>query len=104
MRGFTVAAGRALGGFRWPAHNCPAEVGGILRLLADDGWHPGVARGNHRALRHASKSGRVTGADEPSDELARSALTVSKASRFRELRTIMRDAMVIEGAGPGFPA
>jgi len=46
------------------------KVRAILRMLKDDGWTEVARRGSHRQLRHASKSGRVTVAGKPSDDLA----------------------------------
>lgn len=42
----------------------------VLRMLKDDGWTEVARRGSHRQLRHPSKSGRVTVAGKPSDDLA----------------------------------
>ena len=38
-------------------------------MLKDDGWTEVARRGSHRQLRHPSKSGRVTVAGKPSDDL-----------------------------------
>ncbi len=46
------------------------KVRAILRMLKDDGWTEVARRGSHRQLRHPSKSGRVTVAGKPSDDLA----------------------------------
>jgi predicted RNA binding protein YcfA (HicA-like mRNA interferase family) len=58
-----VAAERVL----YPAGMKVAEV---LRQLHDDGWYVVAIRGSHRQLKHPSKSGRVTVAGKPSDDLA----------------------------------
>jgi len=39
-------------------------------MLKDDGWTEVARRGSHQQLRHPSKSGRVTVAGKPSDDLA----------------------------------
>lgn len=44
-------------------------VRAILKLLSDDGWFQVAQRGSHRQLKHGKKSGRVTVAGKPSDEL-----------------------------------
>ncbi len=46
------------------------KVGEMLRLLRDDGWYLVTRRGSHRQFKHPSKSGRVTVAGKPSDDLA----------------------------------
>ena len=45
------------------------KVREVLRLLSDDGWVLVVTRGSHRQLKHRTKSGRVTVAGKPSDDL-----------------------------------
>jgi predicted RNA binding protein YcfA (HicA-like mRNA interferase family) len=45
------------------------KVREALELLRKDGWEIVVTRGSHRQLKHASKSGRVTVAGKPSDDL-----------------------------------
>jgi predicted RNA binding protein YcfA (HicA-like mRNA interferase family) len=47
----------------------PAEVGEVLRPLAEDGWEVVATRGSHRQLKHSAKPGRVTVAGKPSDDL-----------------------------------
>jgi predicted RNA binding protein YcfA (HicA-like mRNA interferase family) len=39
-------------------------------MLKDDGWTEVARRGSHRQFRHEHKSGRVTVAGKPSDDLA----------------------------------
>jgi predicted RNA binding protein YcfA (HicA-like mRNA interferase family) len=39
-------------------------------MLEQDGWRQVVQRGSHRQFRHPTKSGRVTIAGKPSQELA----------------------------------
>ena len=46
------------------------KVRDILKLLKNDGWYLVVTRGSHRQFKHNQKSGRVTIAGHPSDELA----------------------------------
>lgn len=46
------------------------KVSEVLRLLADDGWNLVATRGSHRQFKHPTKSGRVTVAGKPSDDLA----------------------------------
>ena len=46
------------------------KVSEVLRMLHDDGWFLVATRGSHRQFKHPVKSGRVTGAGKPSDDLA----------------------------------
>jgi predicted RNA binding protein YcfA (HicA-like mRNA interferase family) len=46
------------------------KVGEVLRLLHEDGWYLIATRGSHRQLKHQIKSGRVTVAGKPGDDLA----------------------------------
>lgn len=39
-------------------------------MLKNDGWMLVATRGSHRQFKHPSKSGRVTLAGKPSDDLA----------------------------------
>ena len=46
------------------------KVGDILTMLRNDGWILLATRGSHRQFKHPDKSGRVTVAGKPSDDLA----------------------------------
>jgi predicted RNA binding protein YcfA (HicA-like mRNA interferase family) len=46
------------------------KVREILRLIEADGWSLVATRGSHRQYRHPIKSGRVTIAGKPSEDLA----------------------------------
>ncbi|WNB76221.1 MULTISPECIES: type II toxin-antitoxin system HicA family toxin [Methylomonas] len=46
------------------------KVSDILNRLQVDGWVLVATRGSHRQFKHPSKSGRVTVAGKPSDDLA----------------------------------
>ncbi len=45
------------------------KVRDMLRLLRADGWEQVRQRGSHRQFQHESKSGTVTIAGKPGDEL-----------------------------------
>ena len=61
------------------------KVSEILRLLADDGWTLVATRGSHRQFKHPVKSGRVTVAGKPSDELAPGTLnSIRKQAGFKK--------------------
>ena len=42
----------------------------VVQLLQDDGWYLVATRGSHRQYKHPAKTGRVTVAGKPSDDLA----------------------------------
>jgi predicted RNA binding protein YcfA (HicA-like mRNA interferase family) len=45
------------------------KVRDIIRRLVDDGWEKVRQRGSHRQFKHPVKSGTVTVAGKPGDEL-----------------------------------
>jgi predicted RNA binding protein YcfA (HicA-like mRNA interferase family) len=47
------------------------KVREVIKLLEADGWFLVATRGSHRQFKHRTKSGRVTLAGKPSDDLAR---------------------------------
>ena len=53
------------------------KVATALRQLKSDGWVLVTQRGSHRQFKHPSKSGRVTVAGKPSDDLAPGTLKAS---------------------------
>jgi predicted RNA binding protein YcfA (HicA-like mRNA interferase family) len=46
------------------------KVRDAITLIEKDGWHLVATRGSHRQYKHPIKSGRVTIAGKPSDDLA----------------------------------
>jgi predicted RNA binding protein YcfA (HicA-like mRNA interferase family) len=48
----------------------PTTVREILKLLEQDGWEHVATRGSHRQFKHPVKSGRVTVAGKPKDDIA----------------------------------
>jgi predicted RNA binding protein YcfA (HicA-like mRNA interferase family) len=46
------------------------KVREVLQLLREDGWYLVATKGSHRQFKHHTKSGRVTVAGNPSDDLA----------------------------------
>jgi predicted RNA binding protein YcfA (HicA-like mRNA interferase family) len=46
------------------------KISEVLRLLAEDEWFLVATRGSHRQFKHPTKTGRVTVAGKPSDDLA----------------------------------
>ncbi len=42
----------------------------MVRLIEGDGWYLVATKGSHRQYRHPRKSGRITVAGHPADDLA----------------------------------
>lgn len=45
------------------------KVKELIVIIEDDGWYLHGQRGSHRQFKHAEKSGKVTIAGKPSDDL-----------------------------------
>ena len=45
------------------------KIRDVLVLLKEEGWHLAVTKGSHRQFKHLEKSGRVTVAGKPNDDL-----------------------------------
>jgi len=50
------------------------KIRDLLRMLEDDGWFQVAQRGSHRQFKHPVKSGRVTLAGHPADEMDKGTL------------------------------
>lgn len=48
----------------------PTTVREIIRIIEDDGWLLVATRGSHRQFKHSIKSGRVTVAGKPRDDIS----------------------------------
>lgn len=46
------------------------KVRDVLKMLSQDGWRLVATRGSHRQFKHPAKTGRVTVAGHPGDDLA----------------------------------
>lgn len=42
----------------------------VIKLIEEDGWYLARTKGSHRQFKHPTKSGLVTVAAKPSDEIA----------------------------------
>jgi predicted RNA binding protein YcfA (HicA-like mRNA interferase family) len=61
------------------------KVREAIRLIEGDGWYLVATKGSHRQFKHPSKSGRVTIAGTPSDDLAPGTLnSVLKQAGLKE--------------------
>ena len=60
------------------------KVREIIALIEQDGWRLVATRGSHRQFKHHTKSGRVTVAGKPSDDLAPGTLnSIMKQSELK---------------------
>lgn len=46
------------------------KIRDVIKLIEKDGWYLVVTKGSHRQYKHPVKTGRVTIAGHPSDDLA----------------------------------
>jgi predicted RNA binding protein YcfA (HicA-like mRNA interferase family) len=61
------------------------KVREIIRQLEKDGWFLATIRGSHRQFKHACKSGRVTIAGHPNDDLPPGTLnSIRKQAGWKE--------------------
>jgi predicted RNA binding protein YcfA (HicA-like mRNA interferase family) len=62
------------------------KVRDIIKQIEADGWYQVDTKGSHRQYKHAAKTGRVTIAGHPSDELAPGTLnSILKQARLKEV-------------------
>lgn len=61
------------------------KVREIIQLVEDDGWFMVAIRGSHRQYKHSTKSGRVTIAGKPSEDVAPGTLnSIMKQAGLKE--------------------
>ena len=46
------------------------KVRDVIKLIEEDGWYLVATKGSHQQYKHPTKSGRVTIAGHPNDDLA----------------------------------
>jgi predicted RNA binding protein YcfA (HicA-like mRNA interferase family) len=63
------------------------KVREVIRRIERDGWQLVAMRGSHRQFKHPLKTGRVTIAGKPSDDMAAGTLdSIRKQSGLKDLR------------------
>lgn len=63
------------------------KVRDAIRMIEEDGWYLIAMRGSHRQFKHRTKSGRVTVAGKPSEDLAPGTLnSILKQAGLKEQR------------------
>jgi len=61
------------------------KVREVIKLIEEDGWYLARTRGSHRQFKHPTKSGLVTVAGKPSDDLAPGTLnSILKQAKLKE--------------------
>jgi predicted RNA binding protein YcfA (HicA-like mRNA interferase family) len=61
------------------------KVREVIKLIEEDGWYLARTRGSHRQFKHPTKSGLVTIAGKPSDDLAPGTLnSILKQAQLKE--------------------
>ncbi len=51
------------------------KIRDVIKLIEADGWYLVTIKGSHRQFKHPTKSGRVTIAGHPNDDLAAGTLS-----------------------------
>ena len=63
------------------------KIRDVIKLIEEDGWYLVVTKGSHRQYKHSIKTGRVTIAGHPEDEMAPGTLnSVLKQAKLKEVR------------------
>ncbi|MCE7905604.1 MAG: type II toxin-antitoxin system HicA family toxin [Anaerolineae bacterium CFX3] len=61
------------------------KIRDVIKLIEADGWRLVATKGSHRQYKHPVKSGRVTIAGHPSDDIAPGTLnSVMKQARLKK--------------------
>jgi predicted RNA binding protein YcfA (HicA-like mRNA interferase family) len=62
------------------------KIRDVIKLIEEDGWYLVVTKGSHRQYKHSIKTGRVTIAGHPGDEMAPGTLnSVLKQAKLKEV-------------------
>jgi predicted RNA binding protein YcfA (HicA-like mRNA interferase family) len=63
------------------------KIRDVIKLIEADGWYRVETQGSHRQYKHPTKTGRVTIAGHPSDDLAPGTLnSVLKQAKLKEVK------------------
>ena len=63
------------------------KIRDIIKLIESDGWREIAVRGSHRQYKHPLKTGRVTIAGHPNDDLAPGTLnSILKQAKIKEVK------------------
>jgi predicted RNA binding protein YcfA (HicA-like mRNA interferase family) len=63
------------------------KVRDVIKLIEADGWYVVATKGSHRQYKHDQKSGRVTIAGHPGDDMAPGTLnSVLKQAQLKKIK------------------
>jgi predicted RNA binding protein YcfA (HicA-like mRNA interferase family) len=63
------------------------KIRDIIKLIEADGWYLLVTEGSHRQYKHKIKTGRVTIAGNPGDDLSQGTLnSIMKQAQLKEMK------------------
>ena len=63
------------------------KVREVIKRIEADGWYLVTTRGSHRQYKHPTKSGRVTIAGHPKDDLSPGTLnSILKQAKLKEIK------------------
>jgi predicted RNA binding protein YcfA (HicA-like mRNA interferase family) len=63
------------------------KIRDIIKLIEADGWYLLVTEGSHRQYKHKIKTGRVTIAGHPGDDLSQGTLnSIMKQAQLKEMK------------------
>lgn len=67
-------------------YNYNMKIKEVLKLIEKDGWFQVAQKGNHRQFKHPQKTGRVTIAGKPSDDIDKGTLnSILKQAKLKEV-------------------
>ena len=67
-------------------YNYIMKIKEILKLIEQDGWYQVAQCGSHRQFKHKTKTGRVTIAGKPSDDIDKGTLnSILKQAQLKEI-------------------
>ena len=63
------------------------KIRDVIKLIESNGWREVAVRGSHRQYKHPLKTGRVTIAGHPNDDLAPGTLnSILKQAKIKEVK------------------
>lgn len=67
-------------------YNYNMKIKEVLKLIEKDGWFQVAQKGSHRQFKHPQKTGRVTIAGKPSDDIDKGTLnSILKQAKIKEV-------------------
>lgn len=67
-------------------YNYNMKIKEVLKLIEKDGWFQVAQKGSHRQFKHPQKTGRVTIAGKPSDDIDKGTLnSILKQAKLKEV-------------------